>query len=185
MFEENISEYINKITGKIKDIQTFGNIIKLIDEKRMKEENQKEYYRILKKKYGSVIKGKIKLIKDDKEINNVIKIIAEFVSKIFLFYKNNYFLKEEIGSLEDNIKSLIYLELITSYNQEEYKVQKEFIYDVYLKTDNISKKEGRDNIIKLVNNLQDNDRNIFIYEKLLKDGNSKKKNFFQIMKIIK
>ena len=44
MFEENISEYINKITGKIKDIQTFGNIIKLIDEKRMKEENQKEYY---------------------------------------------------------------------------------------------------------------------------------------------
>jgi len=178
MFEENISEYINKITGKIKDIQTFGNIIKLIDEKRMKEENQKEYYRILKKKYGSVIKGKIKLIKDDKEINNVIKIIAEFVSKIFLFYGNNNFLKEEIDSLEDNIKSLIYLELITSYNQEEYKVQKEFIYDIYLKTDNISKKEGRDNIIKLVNNLQDNDRNIFIYEKLLKACQFKEEEFF-------
>ena len=178
MFEENISEYINKITGKIKDIQTFGNIIKLIDEKRMKEENQKEYYRMLKKKYGSVIKGKIKLIKDDKEINNVIKIIAEFVSKIFLFYGNNNFLKEEIDSLEDNIKSLIYLELITSYNQEEYKVQKEFIYDIYLKTDNISKKEGRDNIIKLVNNLQDNDRNIFIYEKLLKACQFKEEEFF-------
>ena len=144
----------------------------------MKEENQKEYYRILKKKYGSVIKGKIKLIKDDKEINNVIKIIAEFVSKIFLFYGNNNFLKEEIDSLEDNIKSLIYLELITSYNQEEYKVQKEFIYDIYLKTDNISKKEGRDNIIKLVNNLQDNDRNIFIYEKLLKACQFKEEEFF-------
>ena len=37
--------------------------------------------------------------------------------------KNNAFLKDEIGSLEDNIKSLIYLELITSYNQEEYKDQ--------------------------------------------------------------
>ena len=168
MFEENISEYINKITGKIKDIKTFGNIIKLIDEKRMKEDNQKDYYRILKEKYRSVIKGNIKLIKDDKELKNGIKIIAEFVSKIFLFYGKNDFLKDEIGSLEDNIKSLIYLELITSYNKEEYKDQKEFIYDIYLKKDNISKKEGRDNIIKLVKNLKDNDRNIFIYEKLLK-----------------
>ena len=73
---------------------------------------------------------------------------------------------------------MIYLELITSYNQEEYKVQKEFIYDIYLKTDNISKKEGRDNIIKLVNNLQDNDRNIFIYEKLLKACQFKEEEFF-------
>ena len=31
MFEENITEYINNITEKIKDIQTFGNIIELID----------------------------------------------------------------------------------------------------------------------------------------------------------
>ncbi len=36
LFEENIRDYINKITGKIKDIQTFGNIIKLINIGRIK-----------------------------------------------------------------------------------------------------------------------------------------------------
>ena len=148
MFEENISEYINKITGKIKDIQTFGNIIKLIDEKRMKEDNQKDYYQILKEKYGSVIKGNIKLIKDDKELKNAIKILAEFVSKRFLFYGKNDFLENEIELLEDNIKSLIYLELITEYFKDEYNIQKEFIYEQYLKK--IKTKEGRDNVIKLV-----------------------------------
>ena len=198
MFEENITGYINKITEKIKDIQTFGNIIKLINEKRMKEDNQESYIGILKEKYRSVIKDNIELIKNDKELKNGIKIIAEFVSKIFLFNKkndinndintdkkndknndkNNAFLKDEIGSLEDNIKSLIYLELITSYNQEEYKDQKEFIYDIYLQYDKISKKEGRDNVIKLVKNLKDNDRNIFIYEKLLKACQFTKDEFF-------
>jgi hypothetical protein len=46
MFEENITDYINKITSKIENIQTFGNIIKLINEKKIKEENQKDYFRI-------------------------------------------------------------------------------------------------------------------------------------------
>jgi hypothetical protein len=160
----------------------------------MKEDNQKDYIIILKKKYKSVIKDNIKSIKNDK-LNNGIKTIAKFVSKIFLFEKknndinndimtdkkndkNNAFLKDEIGSLEDNIKSLIYLELITSYNQEEYKEQKEFIYDIYLQNDKISKKEGRDNVIKLVKNLKDNDRNIFIYEKLLKACQFTRDEFF-------
>ena len=44
--------------------------------------------------------------------------------------------------------------------------------------DNISKKEGRDNIIELVNNLKDNDRNIFIYEKLLKACQFTRNEFF-------
>ena len=38
MFEEIISDYINKLTGKIEDIQTFGNIINLIEINRIKEE---------------------------------------------------------------------------------------------------------------------------------------------------
>ena len=37
IFEENLRDYINKITGKIKDIQTFGIIIKLIEVTRIKE----------------------------------------------------------------------------------------------------------------------------------------------------
>ena len=42
MFEDNITDYINKINSKIEDIQTFGNIIKLIDETKIKEEKQKD-----------------------------------------------------------------------------------------------------------------------------------------------
>jgi hypothetical protein len=105
MFEENITEYINNITEKIKDIQTFGNIIELIDEKRMKEENQKDYIRILKEKYRSVIKDNINLIKNDKELKNGIKTIAKFVSKIFLFDKINNDINNDIMTDKKNDKN--------------------------------------------------------------------------------
>ena len=176
IFKENITEYINKITEKIKDIQTFGNIIKLVDETRMKEEDKKDYFDLLKEKYNSVIKYNINSIKNDKELKNAIKILAEFVSKRFLFYGKNDFLEKEIELLEDNIKSLIYLELITEYFKDEYNIQKEFIYEQYLKK--IKTKEGRDNVIKLVKNLKDKDQNNFIYEKLLKDCIFTEEEFF-------
>ena len=91
MFEENILDYINKIIDKIEDIQTFGNIIKLINESKIKKENQKDYFRILKEKYKLVVKNDIKSIKDNKELEKDIKIIVEFVSKILLidFKKKN------------------------------------------------------------------------------------------------
>ena len=91
MFEENILDYINKIIDKIEDIQTFGNIIKLINEKKIKEETQKDYFRILKYKYKLIVKNDIKSIKDNKELEKDIKIIVEFISKVFLFYKYNRF----------------------------------------------------------------------------------------------
>ena len=84
MFEENILDYINKIIDKIEDIQTFGNIIKLINERKIKKENQKDYFRILEDKYKKVVKDDIKSIKDNKELEKDIKIIVEFVSKILL-----------------------------------------------------------------------------------------------------
>jgi len=37
IFQENKKDFINKITSKIKDISTFGNIIKLIDITRIQE----------------------------------------------------------------------------------------------------------------------------------------------------
>jgi hypothetical protein len=46
------------------------------------------------------------------------------------------------------MKSLIYIELITSYNKEKYEDQKNKIYEIYL--DKIDTKEGREDIIKLV-----------------------------------
>ena len=63
MFEENITEDINKITGKITNIQTFGNIMKLIKIEGTKEEKQKYYFRILEEKYKFTIKL---IIKNDK-----------------------------------------------------------------------------------------------------------------------
>ena len=96
MFEENITDYINKITSKIEDIQTFGNIIKLIDESKIEKNKQQDYFRILENKYKLIVKNDIKTIEDDKELTKAIQIIAEFVSKVFLFYNNNRFLDEEI-----------------------------------------------------------------------------------------
>ena len=176
MFEENITDYINKITSKIVNIQTFGNIIKLINEKRIKEEKKKDYFRILEDKYKYIIKNDIKSIKGEKELEKSIKIIAEFVSKIFSFYKDNRFLDVEINSLDDKIKSLIYIELITVYNQEEYKKQRDRIFEIYL--EKIVTKEGRENVIKLIQKLKDDDKNYFIYEKLLKECQFTKEDFF-------
>ena len=176
MFEEIITDYINKITGKIKDIKTFGNIIKLIRVDRIKEEKQKDYFRILEEKYKLIINNEIKLIKDDKDLQNAIKIISEFVSKLFLFEKNTRFLKEEISKLDEKIKSLIYIELITTYKDKNYEDQKNCIYDIYL--EKMDAKDGRANIIKLVKNLKDDDRKFFIYEKLLEKCQFSKEDFF-------
>ena len=176
MFEENIHDYINKITSKIEDIQTFGNIIKLINENKINEEKQKDYLRILKDKYKIKIKDNIKLIKNDKELDKAIKIIAEFIGKVFLFDKNIGFLEEEIRQLDEKIKSLIYIELIITCKDNKYDKMKNYIYGIYL--EKIHTKEGRENIIKLVKNLNGEDRKFFIYEKLLERCQFTKEKFF-------
>ena len=175
MFEEKIGEYLNKITGKITNIQTFGNIMKLIKVERIKEEKQKDYFRILENKY-KLIKNDIKSLNDDNELKKSIKIIAEFVSKLFLFENNNRFLKDEISTLDEKIKSLVYIELITKYSGKEYEEQKNCIYDIYL--GKLETKEGRDDIIKLVKNLKGDDRDYFIYEKLLEKCQFEREDFF-------
>ena len=177
MLEGNVRDYMSKITEEIKDIQSFGNIIELIKVDLIAEDKQKEYFRMLEEKYKSIFKDKIKEIKENKELmNKAIKIIAELISKIFLFEKNNRFLNEEISSLDENIKFLIYIELVTTYNDDKYKDLKNNIYQIYL--GNIETKEGRDNIIKLVQKLNGNDKKYFINEKLLEKCIFSKEEFF-------
>ena len=176
MFEENISDYINKITTKIKDIQKFGNVFKLIEVERIKEEKQRDYFRILKEKYKNIIEKEIILIKGEDEMNKAIKIIAEFVSKLALYEKNNSFINDKIKKLNDKIKSLIYIELITKYKGEEYQELKNYIYDIYL--NNIERKKGRDDVIKLVKKLSVDEKKFFMYEKLLKKCEFTKEEFF-------
>ena len=176
MFEEKIRDYINKITEKINNIQSFGNIIKLIEVERIEENSQGDYFRILEDKYNFIIKGSIKSIKDEEKLNKAIRIISEFVSKIFLFEKNNRFLNEQISLLEENIKSLIYIELISTYNDKKYDDQKNRIYEIYL--EKMKTKEGQNNIIKLLPKLKENDREYFIYDKLLEKCIFSKEEFF-------
>ena len=92
MFEEIIGDYIHKLIGKIEDIQTFGNIINLIEINRIKEEMQREYFKKLKEKYKLVIENDIKNIKSKVQLNNAVSITAEFVSRLFLYEKNNSFI---------------------------------------------------------------------------------------------
>ena len=104
----------------------------MLNESKIKEEKQKDYFRILEEKYKLVVKNEIKLINDNKKLENAIKIIAEFVSKVFLFNKDNRFLEKHINTLDNKMKSLIYIELITLYNEEKFKKQKNKIYEIYL-----------------------------------------------------
>ena len=176
MFEEIISDYINILIGKIEDIQTFGNIINLIEINRIKEEKQRDYFRTLKDKYKHVIENDIKNIKSKDQLNKAVSITAEFVSRLFLYEKNTSFIDDEIKKLEYRIKSLIYIELLTKYKGEDYKKLKEYIYDIYLK--NLDTKEGRDDIIKLVKKLTGEEKKFFIQEMLLKECVFSKEEFY-------
>ena len=176
MFEEIISDYINKLTEKIEDIQTFGNIINLIEINRIKEEKQRDYFKKLKEKYKNVIENDIKNIKSKDQLNKAVSITAEFVSRLFLYEKNTSFMDDKIKKLEYRIKSLIYIELLTKYKGEDYKKLKEYIYDTYLK--NLNTKEGRDDIIKLVKKLTGEEKKFFIQEMLLKECVFSKEEFY-------
>ena len=81
VLETNIRDFINKITSKIEDILTFGNIIKLKDVKCLWDKKT-YFYNILKDKYDFVAKDKIQTLKKDK-LDNALKIVSELVSKIF------------------------------------------------------------------------------------------------------
>jgi hypothetical protein len=170
IFQENKKDFINKITSKIKDIPTFGNIIKLIDITRI-QERKKDYYIILKDKYELIIKNEIQSLSGDK-LYKAVKIVSEFISKIYLDENDTSFLEDKISKLEEKIKSLIYNELIKTYNGKEYEKMKNCIYDIFLnKLDNIH------NIIKLIYSLSENDKKIFL-DKLMKRCELTKEEFY-------
>ena len=171
MFKDNIIKFINKITSKIVDITTFGNVIDLIDTTRIKD-NIKDYYNILKDKYEFIIKLEISFIKEEDKLKEAIQILCKFISMIFLEEKNIDFLEEKIVRLDDKIQLLIYLELMKTYKDEKYKDIKNFIYDIF-----INKLNSIDNIIKLIDSLENEYKNIFI-KKLLDKCIFTKEEFF-------
>jgi hypothetical protein len=170
IFEANIKDFINKITSKITDILTFGNIMKLLDANRLGEK-KKDYYNLLKNKYDLIVKIEIQSLKEDK-LDNAVTIVSEFVSKIFLDEQDTRFLEENISKLDDKIKKKIYYELIKTYNTKDYEKMKNYIFNIFLK-----KKEDIDSIIKLIDNLSEDDKKDFT-TKLLENCKFDKKEYY-------
>jgi aspartyl/asparaginyl-tRNA synthetase len=87
IFKENIVEYINKITSKIKTISDFELIIKLINIKNISEKNI--YLDSLNKKYDTIIKPKIESLTGD-QLNEAIKVVAKIaLINTKNFHRNN------------------------------------------------------------------------------------------------
>ena len=172
IFRKNISEFLNRIVSKIKSIANFGRVLELIDINSIEENSIKEYYYLLKNKYEEYVKTEIESIKDKKELNQAVKILAEFVSKIYLFEKNIEFLEDRISQLNKDIKSLIYNELMKTYKGKEYDVMKEYIYKLFLK-----KLDDIENIIKLIDSLNPEDKKKFL-EELVKKCKFKREQFY-------
>jgi len=76
---------------------------------------------------------------------------------------NNDFLDEKIDKLNDKIKSLIYNELMKTYNDKKYEKMKQYIYDIFL-----NKLKDIDNIIKLIDSLSKEDKKDFLVELMKK-----------------
>ena len=170
MFKENIAEFLNKILSKIEDISTFGTIMELITVNRL-EKKRKDYYNLLKEKYELIIKNQIKKL-EGKELDEAVKILSEFISRIFLEEGNNDFLEERIGQLDDKVKSLIYNELMKKYNDKKYEKMKQYIFFIFL-----NKLDDIDNIIKLIDSLSIDDRQEFLRE-LMKKCEFEKEEFY-------
>ena len=169
IFKENIIEFINKITSKIIDISTFGNVIEIIDITRLDEDKKIYYYNILKDKYALIIKNEIESLKEEDELYKAIKILCNFICFIFDGENNTKFLEEKIIRLNDKLQKLIYFELIKDKKNEKIK---NYIFDLYSK-----KLKEPDKIIELIKILNDEDKNQFL-EKLMKVGEFEKNEFY-------
>ena len=154
IFKKNLTDYLKKIVSKIKNIENLGTIIKLIDIDSIPDKS-KEFYDLLKNKYEE-IKKDLKSLKD-KKLNNAIKILSIFISKIYLYEKDCKFLNDRISKLDNNIKSSIYNELMKTNKGKDFEELRKNIFKYYLK--NLS---NVNNIIELINSLQDEDKKIFI-----------------------
>ena len=61
-YSTNIDKYLLKLCNKIKKIQDFDNILKLVDEKNLDEKHKNNYLALLKDRYESIIQEKKKII---------------------------------------------------------------------------------------------------------------------------
>ena len=158
IFNNNIPEFLDKLTSKIKNISDLNIIIELIDINQINDQIN-NYYSLLKDKYEFFIKKEIEGIKNQEKLNKAAKILTKFIIKIYLQEKNYNFLKESISKLDYNIKALIYKELLTKFTGNEYKSIKKYLYNIFLKDLN-----NVDTLIKLINILNTEAKKNFMKE---------------------
>ena len=130
-FSKKKKEFINKIVYKILDISTFWNEMELINLDRIKK-RKKDYYSLIKDKYELIFKNHIQKLKEGKELNKAVEILFELISRIFLEEKNNNFLDEKIGKLDDKVKNLIYNQLLRASYDKNHQKMKEYIFEMFL-----------------------------------------------------
>ena len=171
LFKANILEFLKKIVSKIQNIENFGNVLELIDIKRI-EDKAKDFYDLLKNKYDELIKNEIELIKEEKELNRAIEILCKFISRIFLFEKNCDFLDNKISLLDNSIKSLIYEQLLKTYNTKAYEKMRDYIFKIFLKTLDV------EIIIKLLDSLTEPEERNKILEEIVKKCKFTKVEFY-------
>ena len=169
MFKDNVIEFLNKMISKIKNISNFGTILEIIDIRKISKVN--EFFELLKDKYDSVVNRQIDSLTNEK-LKEAAKILAKFVDLIYIHEKNCNFIERKIKKLDKKIRLLIYNELMKRCKGDEYKMMKEFIYNIFLKElDNI------DNIIELIDNLDKKDKKYFL-EELMKKFKFTKEEYY-------
>lgn len=80
IFERNISEYINKIISKIKEIFNFDKVLKLINIDNTRQEHRGVFLNSLSKKCDNIIKDGL-----EKDLDKVVHIIANLVIIFFTY----------------------------------------------------------------------------------------------------
>ena len=111
IFKEHINEYIKKIIEKIKSIQDFIKIIKLINIESL--ENKNVFLDPLNKQYDSIIMNEIGLLSESKleEAINVSAKIA-LINYIYETKDKKEFIEKRIKKLDRKIFHLILIEII-------------------------------------------------------------------------
>ena len=165
IFRYNISEFLSNMTLKIKNIFDLGIVIKLINIKNIEDKNLFFFY--LKKRYN-IIKKEIEKLTD----SNLQKAITFLVELTIINYsyekkeKKFDFIENIIKALPKEIKTNIFIQIIkicinnedNAENDIDYKNMKNYIFAEFI--NKVEHNDDINNIIKLINCLENKDKNI-------------------------
>ena len=169
IFKEKITNFTKKMISKINNIYIFSDMIDMIDLNKISQD--KYYLTNLKLKFDKFVK-KIKL-SPGKKLDKEIEIIAKFVSYLYRHEKNLDFLVKKVNKLQNEIKILVYKELIIRCEDEIYEPMQDFIFEKYFcNIDNI------DNVITLIDRLTKNNNKIKFLNALMKRSLFTKEEYY-------